>query len=185
MVNVNCSSEQDRDTTTSETRPYIPPPKTKNCYLTEGDNKFDRDKCGTGSEGACKGHGENGACKHDDYGGYCKYQSHYWVSIGSDFKKLSDSELLDRYNTSSGSSGEDIRVRRSLKDQERLMTNKIRELQVMGRDPVRSRNINSEDKDDSEIHDFVTDMLFKIGMGASIFVFIVSLSFFLVQRKIM
>ena len=28
MVNVNCSGGQDRNTTTSETHPYIPPQKT-------------------------------------------------------------------------------------------------------------------------------------------------------------
>ena len=182
MVYVNCSSGQDRDTTTSETRPYIPPPKTKNCYLTEGDDMFDRNKCGTGGEGACIGHGENESCKHDDYGGYCKHRGQYWVSIGSEFKKLSDSELLDRYNNNS-SSGEDIRTRRALKDQERMMANKIRELQIMGRDQSGRRQNSSDNKDNNEIHGFVSDMLFKIGMGASIIVFIVSLSFLFIHRK--
>ena len=34
MTNAMCAGEQDRNNNTSETRPYIPPPKTKNCYRT-------------------------------------------------------------------------------------------------------------------------------------------------------
>ena len=49
MPSVDCSGGQDRDTTTSETHPYIPPQKTKNCYLTD---QFDRAKAKANAEDA-------------------------------------------------------------------------------------------------------------------------------------
>ena len=175
MVNVTCSGGQDRRTTTSETRPKVPPPKTKNCYVTDG---FDRDRCGTNDDGACVGYGQASSCIADDYGGYCKDGDEYYVSEGPTFIKLSSSRLLDRYK--SDSSDTDIRVRRALSDQERRMTNRIRELQIMGKDPLSKK---TKDKDDNEVHTFVTGMLFNVGMGASIIIFLVSISFILVQRK--
>ena len=42
MVNVDCAGGQNRQTTTSETHPYRPPSKTRNCYLSEPpDKRFD------------------------------------------------------------------------------------------------------------------------------------------------
>jgi len=183
MVYTECSGGQNKATTTSYGESDIPPPKTKNCYLTEGPDKFDRSRCGTANDGACsKDKGGPSACKPDDYGGYCKHNDKYWVSIGDDFVKLSDEELLNRYQ--SDSKDTDIRVRRALKDQERMTANTIRELQIMGRDPVRSNRIISEDNDDNEVHNFVTDMLFKVGMGMAIIIFSVAISFILIHIKI-
>ena len=188
MVNVNCSGGQDRNTTTSETHPNIPPPKTKNCYIT-GSNKFDRDRCGTADDGACPPHGGAPSCIPDDYGGYCKDNDRYYVSVGSSFVRLSNEDLLNRYKSASST---DQSVRRALSDQERRMTNKIRELQIMDKDPIRrkkSKDNDNKDKDneeneDNEVHNFVTDMLFNVGMISSIFMFIASLSFILIHKKI-
>ena len=185
MVNVNCSGGQDRNTTTSETRPNIPPPKTKNCYYTTGPNKFDRDKCGTADDGACPTHGRAPSCIPDDYGGYCKDNDKYWVSIGSSFVRLSNEDLLNRHKSDSPNT--DIRVRRALRDQERIMTNKIRELQIMGRGPIQKENPSPSKKtvdDDNEVHNSISSILFNIGMVSSILIFIASLSFILIHKKV-
>jgi len=181
MVYTECSGGQDQKTTTDGSYPHIPPPRTKNCYFTSGEHKFDRSECGTANDGACIGRGEGDACTDDDYGGYCKHDNNYWVSIGEEFKKLSDSDLLNRYK--SDSSDTDIRVRRALKDQERVTKNTIRELQIMGRDPVRSKRIGPGDKDDNEVHNFITDMLFKVGLSAAAIIFIISASFIIIRMK--
>ena len=175
MVNVNCSGGQDRNTTTSETHPRIPPPKTKNCYRTD---EFNRDSCGTNDDGACITKGGSPSCIPDDYGGYCKDELKYFISAGPTWRELKGDDLLNRYK--SESSDTDQRVRSALSDQERRMTNRIRELQIMGKDPLSKK---TKDKDDNEVHTFVTGMLFNVGMGASIIIFLVSISFILVQRK--
>ena len=193
---MDCSGGQDRDTTTSETHPYIPPQKTKNCYLTD---QFDRGRCGSASDGACVkddgtiDRGGSSACNADDYGGYCKHAGKFWESRGMTFAELKGDALLNRYNSgssgSSGSSGTDESVRRALRDQERKMTNRIRELQLMGKDPlVRGRkagtNDDNDDNDDNEVHNSVSSILFNIGMASSILIFIASLSFILIHKNI-
>ena len=182
MVNVNCSGGQDRDTTTSETHPDRPPQKTKNCYLTDG---FDRDRCGTADDGACPTHGQAPSCIPDDYGGYCKDNDRYYQSVGSSFVRLSNEDLLNRHKSDSPNT--DIRVRRALRDQERIMTNKIRELQIMGRDPIpkKSKVVNDDnDNNNEDVHSSVSSILFNIGMASSILIFIASLSFILIHKKI-
>jgi len=179
MVNVNCSGSQGRNATTSETHPKIPPPKTKNCYVTDS---FDRDRCGTTDDGACITKGGSPSCIPDDYGGYCKDGDEYWISSGPTWKELKGDDLLNRYK--SDSSDTDIRVRRALKDQERRTTNRIRELQIMGNDPLSKRKTDQSNEDNKEVHTFVTGMLFNVGMGASIIMFLISLSFFLIHKKI-
>ena len=183
MVNVNCSGGQDRNTTTSETRPKIPPPKTKNCYVTDS---FDRDRCGTTDDGACITKGGSSSCIPDDYGGYCKDGDEYWISSGPTWKELKGDDLLNRYK--SDSSDTDTRVRRALKDQERRTTNRIRELQIMDKDPIRRKKSkddgNKDEDEDNEVHDFVANMLFNVGMVSSILIFIASLSFILIHKKI-
>lgn len=186
MTYVECAGGQDRDTTTSETRPYIPPSKTKNCYLKD---KFDRDKCGTSSEQACIGddsnnspiNGDSDSCKPDDRGGYCKVDDSYYVARGPIFKKLSNEDLLDRYKSSSSSSNE-ADTKRALRDQERRFTNRIRELQIKGQDPLTKKK--SEKKEDNELHGSVSGMLSKIGMWFLVILFFISLSILLVQKKI-
>jgi len=177
MVYIECSGGQNKATTTARSTSNIPPPKTKNCYLT---NDFDRDKCGSSADTACSGRGGRSSCFPDDHGGYCKHDNKFWVSVGGRFVKLSDEDLLNRYK--SDSTDTDQRVGRALKDQERRITNRIRELQIMGKDPVRSKRIGPGDEG-KEVHSFVSDMLFKVGMTMSIIIFLVAISFIFIHRK--
>ena len=196
MTYVECAGGQDRATTTSETRPHIPPSKTRNCYLKD---KFDRDKCGTSSEEACKGKfrtmGENtsddeqltsDSCIPDDRGGYCKRpvgdELKYYVASMNEFVELTREDLLDRYKSSSGSSSNEADTKRALRDQERRFTNRIRELQIKGQDPLTKKK--SEKKEDNELHGSVSGMLSKIGMWFLVILFFISLSIILVQKKI-
>lgn len=199
MVNVDCAGGQDRATTTSETHPYRPPSQTLNCYTDEdGPAPFDSSLCGTSDDRACQGRGGVTACKPDNQGGYCEVDGgdedddyDYYISQGSTFKKLSESELLERYRDV-GDTGETGReVRRALNDQERRFTNRIRELQIMGENPLiqrgNNKNENNEgnkDNEDNEVHSFVGDLLFNIGMGISFFMFIASLCIILIQKNI-
>ena len=97
MVNVDCAGGQDRNTTTSETHPNIPPKKTRNCYLSDPRNTgigFDRSLCGTSSDRACAGiAGGINACEPDNYGGYCKNNNQYFVSKGNIFSPLTQADL--------------------------------------------------------------------------------------------
>ena len=194
MVNVDCAGGQDKATTTSETHPYIPPPQTQNCYTNEdGDAPFDSSLCGTSSDRACLGRGGIIACKPDNLGGYCEVDGgggdddyEYYISQDSIFKKLSKSELLERYRDV-GDTGETNReVRRALNDQERRFTNRIRELQIMGENPLiqRRNNNNNEKNENNEVHSFVGDLLFNIGLGISFIMFIASVCIILIQKNI-
>jgi len=184
MTNAECSGGQDRNTTTSETEDHIPPPKTRNCYLTD---EFDRSKCGTSDDGACHGKGGGPACVADDSGGYCKVVDQIWISVGPVFEKLSGRDILDRYmrsrDSSSGSSDSDVKTSRALKNQERRMTNKIRELQIMGKDPI-IQGGSQRGQEGLEVHEFVTDMFFNIGIGIITILFFISCAFILIQNKL-
>ena len=192
MTYVECAGGQDRDTTTSETRPYIPPSETKNCYLSDPNNRsigFDRSLCGTSGEKACEGpdiegnqiNGSNEACKPDNQGGYCKVDENYYVARRDKFIQLDKDDLLERYKSSS-SSGNEVDTKRALRDQERKFTNRIRELQIKGQDPLTKKK--SEKRDDKELHGSVSGMLSKIGMWFLVILFFISLSILLVQKKI-
>jgi hypothetical protein len=176
MVNVDCSGGQDRNTTTSETHPRIPPPKTKNCYKTDD---FNRDSCGTNDDGACITKGGSSSCIPDDYGGYCKDELKYFISAGPTWRELKGDDLLNRYKSASST---DQRVRSALSDQERRMNNRIRELQIMGKDPILEKS--NDDDDDNEVHNSVTTILFNVGMGASVFMFLIPLSLIMIHKKI-
>ena len=183
MVNVNCSGGQDRNTTTSETHPKIPPPKTKNCYALEA---FDRSLCGTTNDGACDDSDigmDSQSCKPDDYGGYCEKQGKFYISAGSGFREIEGKELLDRYKLES--SDTDVRVRRALNDQERRMTNKIRELQIT--DEYTSRRGRGgrrrDTTEDNEVHESVINILFNVGMTSLLLIFLISVSIILVQQR--
>ena len=153
MVNVDCAGGQDRATTTSETHPYIPPSKTRNCYTSrDGPAPFDSSLCGTSSDKACKNNGGNLACKPDNYGGYCKVGNDYYVSRGPGFIKLTKENLLDRYKEGGNTDETGRVVSRALNDQERKFTNRIRELQIMGKDPLVQRR---EDKKKMMIKKFI------------------------------
>ena len=183
MVNVDCAGMQDRATTTSETHPYIPPRKTRNCYTSDGNADFDSSKCGTSGDRACSGRGGVVACKPDNYGGYCKSGNNYYVAIGSDFVPLSQDQLLNRYSREGNTDETGRAVRRALNDQERKFTNRIRELQIMGKDPLIQRS-SSKKEDDKEVHNFIGDMLFNVGIGISFVIFIISVCIILIQNKV-
>ena len=184
MVNVDCAGMQDRATTTSETHPYIPPPKTRNCYTSrDGPASFDSSNCGTSSDRACISKGGILACKPDNYGGYCKNRNRYYVSQGSRFIELTRENLLDRYKEGGDTDETGREVNRALNDQERKFTNRIRELQIMGKDPLVQRS-SSKKEDDKEVHNFIGDMLFNVGIGFSFVIFIISVCIILIQNKI-
>jgi hypothetical protein len=181
MTRVDCSGGQDRNTTTSETHPQRPPSKTRNCYVT-GDKGFDRDACGT-NDNACTGYGGTTACKPDNQGGYCEHNGQYLVSNGPSFIPLSPSDLLGRYRSEGDTDETSREVGRALDDQERKFTNRIRELQIMGKNPLVHVK-GSKGKENNEVHNFVGNMLFNIGIGAAVIIFLISISIILIQNKI-
>ena len=155
MVNVDCAGRQDRATTTSETHPYIPPRKTRNCYTSGGNADFDSSLCGSSGDRACSGAGGNGSfsdCMPDNEGGYCKVGTNYYVARGSNFLLLTQDQLLNRYKTRGDTDETGREVNRALNDQERKFTNRIRELQIMGKDPLIQRR---EDKKKLMIKKFI------------------------------
>ena len=190
MVNVDCAGGQDRHTTTSETHSEIPPSRTENCYTTgEGEANFDWELCGTSGDKACHGKGGKDACIPDNQGGYCKDGDNYYEASGSDFAHLSPDKLLDRYSREGNTDETGREVRRALNDQERRFTNRIRELQIMGKDPIVQRGNKKNDKnddknDDKEVHSFIGDMLFNVGIGISFIIFIISVCIILIQNKV-
>tara|TARA_A100001015_G_C14471293_1_gene511844 strand:- start:17 stop:574 length:558 start_codon:yes stop_codon:yes gene_type:complete len=184
MVNVDCAGGQDRATTTSETHPYIPPSKTRNCYTIRGNADFDSSLCGTSGDRACVSKGGINACKPDNYGGYCKYRNRYYVASGDKFLQLTQGQLLDRYKEIGDTDETGREVRRALNDQERRFTNRIRELQIMGKNPLIQKNEGDKKEGDKEVHSFVSDMLTKIGIGFSVIMFIISICVILIQNKI-
>lgn len=186
MVNVDCAGMQDRATTTSETHPYIPPSKTRNCYTSGGNADFDSSLCGSSGDRACRGAGGNGNLSHcipDNEGGYCKVGTNYYVARGGAFISLTQDQLLNRYRDGGDSDETGRAVRRALNDQERKFTNRIRELQIMGKDPLVQRS-SSKKEEDKEVHSFIGDMLFNVGIGISFVIFIISVCIILIQNKI-
>lgn len=192
MVNVDCAGGQDRATTTSETHPYIPPRKTRNCYTNGGDADFDSSLCGTSGDRACQSKGGITSCKSDNYGGYCKVGNRYYVARDSNFSPLTRDQLLNRYRDGSGGAGDTDEtgreVRRALNDQDRKFNNRIRELQIMGKDPLvkknNAKNTDNKDNQGNEVHSFIGDLLTKIGIGFSVIMFIISSCVILIQNKI-
>tara|TARA_A200000113_G_scaffold110446_2_gene99135 strand:+ start:24 stop:581 length:558 start_codon:yes stop_codon:yes gene_type:complete len=184
MVNVDCAGGQDRATTTSETHPYIPPRKTRNCYTdSNGPAPFDSSLCGSSGDRACQSKGGINSCKPDNYGGYCKSENKYYVSQGSGFIELTRENLLDRYKEGGDTDETGREVRRALNNQERKFTNRIRELQIMGKDPLIKKK-DDKKEDDKEVHNFIGDMLFNVGIGISFVIFIISVCIILIQNKI-
>jgi hypothetical protein len=184
MVNVDCSGEQDRATTTSETHPYIPPSKTRNCYTnSDGPAPFDNSLCGTANDKACTNKGGINSCKPDNYGGYCKVGNQYYISKGNRFIQLNSSDLLDRYKEGGNTNETGRIIDRALNNQERRFTNRIRELQIMGKDPLIQKKDSKKD-DKNEVHSFISDMLFNIGIGISFVIFLISICIILIQNKI-
>lgn len=191
MTYVECAGGQDRDTTTSETHPYIPPSKTKNCYSKD---KFDRDKCGSSNEEFCQGDiiGEVGediimntssTCVPDNYGGYCKDDTSYYIARGDGFITLTKEMILDRYKSSNNNIDTDVDTKRELREQEKRFTNRIRELQIMGKDPINKKQ-KQKDNTNREVHSSISSILYNIGIGFIFIIFLISLSVVLVQKQI-
>ena len=162
MVNVECAGGQDRATTTSETHPYIPPRKTRNCYTdSNGHAPFDSSLCGSSGDRACRRAGGNGTlsdCMPDNQGGYCKVGTNYYVARGSVFLPLTQDQLLNRYRDGGDTDETGRAVRRALDDQERRFTNRIRELQIMGKDPIIQRSSDKKDDDKETVDLFMEDL---------------------------
>ena len=131
MVNVTCCGNQDRATEASETHPNRPPNDTRNCYTRDS---FDWNQCGL-NDSACQGEGGCDACIPDSSGGYCDHSGSIYVARGTDFRTLEGREIIDRLRTRGDGRRTDLRVRRRERDLERKMENRVREMQIMGRDP--------------------------------------------------
>tara|TARA_Y100001970_G_C14241029_1_gene864908 strand:- start:2065 stop:2661 length:597 start_codon:yes stop_codon:yes gene_type:complete len=147
MVNVTCCGNQDRNTTTSRIYPDRPPHRTRNCYVSGSVGQpgvFDYMNC-DGYNNACVGPGlpsntsgsPCSACNESPHGGYCKINNKYYTSnnVSPTFSEFSVSELI---NHPSYLLDSNIQTNRSLLNYDRMMTNRIRELQIMGRDPLYS-----------------------------------------------
>ena len=189
MVNVTCCGNQDRNTTTSSLYPDRPPKKTRNCY-TEG--LFDYMNC-DGYDTACKGGGipsdEGGcsSCMESHHGGYCKVGEEYYSSNGGSpvFVELTREDLADLISSSSQSNRGD--VNRALSDYDRRMTNKIRELQLRGQDPLPKRQMNQQESTpppSSPPKEETSNTLFYIGLFTSLIVLFGSIFYILVQKNI-
>jgi len=133
MTIVTCCGDQDRNTEASETHPNRPPNDTRNCYTR---NSFDWNSCGSERDKACLGHGGCDACIADDTGGYCDDNGKIFVSRGSRFEELKGTQLIDRFNVRNSRRSDNIRLKREETDMERRMENRIREMQIMDRDPL-------------------------------------------------
>ena len=172
MTYTTCCGNQDRKITTSETHPKRPPNKTRNCYLP---NQFDATKCGSDNDNACEGVGYCDACKPDDYGGYCKDGSKFYISRGPKFVELDTQDLLDRHGSSTSS---DSDRRRDLADYDRRMTNRIRQLQIRGKDPLQAKKLTT-----MVAHDFASSFLWYMGVGISVIIVFISIIIFMIQNK--
>jgi hypothetical protein len=166
MVNVTCCGNQDRATEASETHPNRPPNDTRNCY-TRGNTSpapFDWNQCGLNDK-ACQGKGACDACVADETGGYCDYDGSIWVATGPKFTELKGSQIIDRLS-SRGDGRTDLRVRRRERDSERKMENRIREMQIMGRDPLpqRTRVISTPVHTQSFIGSYINIIMLGLGI---------------------
>ena len=177
-MNVKCAGNQDRATEASETHPNRPPTKTRNCYKTDD---FEWSECGKpGEDKACAGVGGESACTPDSYGGYCSNNGKVYIAFGSTFKELSSDDLLKR--TRDDGNRDELRLRRSQRDMERKMNNRIREMQIMGRDPFPNRDKTST-KDDSSPQNFIGNYLIIITLGLGLLLIISSYGIEYAKKK--
>jgi hypothetical protein len=174
MTIVTCCGDQDRNTKASETHPNRPPNDTRNCYTR---NSFDWDTCGTQDEKACFGHGGCDACVADDIGGYCDDNGKIFVSRGSRFEELKGTQLIDRFRDGSSGREDDIRLRREERDMERRMENKIREMQIMGQDPLpKITTTNTSPHKTPTTQSFIASYFNIIGLGLGILLVLISVA---------
>lgn len=189
MVNVTCCGDQDRNTEASETHPYRPPNDTRNCYTRGNDSpaRFDWNQCGVDDK-ACLNHGGCSGCIPDSFGGYCQETNgDIYVSHGSEFIKLEGKEIIDRLGHENNYERNNLRLRRRERDYERKMENRIREMQIMGRDPFPSRQINntqsSTSQPDTTPQSFVGSYMNNIGLGLGILLLLISLGLEYAKRN--
>ena len=188
MVNVICCGDQDRSTKASETHPDRPPADTRNCYHSEG---FNYDTCNRTErvngvmKGACPLRGGCDGCIADSSGGYCEYgqgdRKSYYVSDGNSFYKLSSTELLDRNKNSTEE--DEIRIRRLMKDSDRKTMNKIRELQIMGQDPIKKRT-QTTTLSSTPVHEGISDIMTNIGISAGFTILFISAIIYAIKNRI-
>jgi len=135
MVRVECCGGQDRSSTTSSLYPDNPPLRTKNCYLSDsnGNSKFDYMNC-DGQNSACSEIGGNcQSCKASDNGGYCEVNNRFYTSDGGGlrFRELDNNMLMEMYNDI-GNDNNQNNINKVIFDYDRILTNKLRELQILG-----------------------------------------------------
>jgi len=191
MVNVTCCGRQDRNTTTSAMFPNRPPNKTRNCY-TEG--LFEYMECDE-PHNACMGTGipDGGgcsACFESSHGGYCKVGDKYYTSHGGSpvYMELTHEDLIELTSPAINSN---LHSRRTIMDYDRMITNRIRELQIMGRDPLPQRSTSQPSPPPPPPPSLpppktkkTTDILFYIGIIISLLILTASITFILIQKKI-
>ena len=176
MVNVTCCGNQDRATEASETHPNRPPNDTRNCYTRGRDSQapFDWNQCGL-NDRACQGKGECDACIPDSSGGYCDHNGSIWVARGSRFINLTGKDLINRLRTTRGDGRrQDLRVRRRERDLERKMENRIREMQIMGRDPFPTKQTVTTVTPSSTSQTFIGSYMNSIALGLGILLLLAS-----------
>ena len=159
MVRVECCGGQDRSSTTSSLYPDNPPLRTKNCYLSDsnGNSKFDYMNC-DGQNSACREIGGNcQSCKASDNGGYCEVNNKFYTSDGGGlrFRELDNNMLMEMYNDI-GNDNNQNNINKVIFDYERILTNKLRELQILGtpltpKDPPKSKKEKVEKKVEKKV----------------------------------
>ena len=171
MVNVTCCGEQDRNTKASETHPKRPPNDTRNCYTRDS---FSWNSCGTQNEKACLGKGGCDACVADSTGGYCDNNGSIFVAEGNQFVELKGSQIIDRFRSANNRGRRnDIRLRRESEDLERKMENRIREMQIMGQDPLPQRYI-TQNVEVPSTQSFVGSYIGYIGFSLGVLILFIS-----------
>ena len=159
MVRVECCGGQDRSSTTSSLYPDNPPLRTKNCYLSDsnGNSKFDYMNC-DGQNSACSEIGGNcQSCKASDNGGYCEVNNKFYTSDGGGlrFRELDNNMLMEMYNDI-GNDNNQNNINKVIFDYDRILTNKLRELQILGtpltpRDPPKPKKEKVEKKVEQKV----------------------------------
>jgi len=175
MTNVTCCGNQDRATEASETHPNRPPNDTRNCYTRGNDSpaRFDWNQCGL-NDRACQGKGECDACIPDSSGGYCDHGGKIFVARGNGFQSLEGDQIIDRLRTRGDGRRTDLRVRRRERDLERKMENRVREMQIMGRDPFPTKQTITTVTPSSTTQSFIGSYMNSIALGLGILLLLAS-----------
>ncbi len=181
MTIATCCGDQDRNTKASETHPNRPPNDTRNCYTRDS---FDWNTCGTQSEKACLGRGGCEACIADDIGGYCDDNGKIFVAEGNNFVELKGTQIIDRFrDRDNRNNRDDIRIRRGEIDFEREVENKIREMQIMGQDPLPQRTTSHHPLKTQPTQSFIGSYINIIALGLGILLVLISIGFEYTRNK--